>query len=767
MTGPFIGLLGAARGVTAETRNATRIAREAEAREPTAVRGPHRSPFYDKYLDQQGHNILVETGDENAVREFFNLEKSTPLTRLPKRTNRGPVEEPDYSTGVMMNVIQGATFGFGDEAVAGLLAATTGLTYDETISEYRAELEQFRSTHKKTAIVAEIAGGILTGGLAARGFSAATRGAVSLDIGGATTGQRIGAAVTQGAAAGAVSGAGNTEGKIGVRMAGAILGAGLGAATGGVVSGLGIGIVTVGKAIIRAGARGFPRLLERVGISPDRTGREELYRAARNDGLIDDAGNLNYNEIASRARELEAQGITPTWLEIGGEATLDLANQAFKDLSPKTQKILEQIQQRQLGQDDALLGQLWGALSQNTKLGIDNAFDAIKHFNMLGKRLSAPWYEKAHAQTMPFTARIKELFDEHPVLRDAWNIGAAVTKGEDVQGLSKGLAVAVLSSGDDISVDAIMAANRGPNALSRAEATALAKAAGLASSPETLPIRGVDYMVRNLRAVYEKLDKSGKGLSVSQKRVVQSAIDELLEAADKASPAFANARGLYSTHKSFEKAIELGMGALNKPASVIRNELLELKPRDRDAYRLGFVEMLRETRTSNPDAAAELFGVKLFGGGGSVRSKRAQQMRAIFADAPDAADDFMGRVAAQARVSYTTPRISGGSFPGSQQAEEAVEGSIPTVRSTLVVAGIAAAQKGAVGAKRNFQQLVNHELVRLMSTGLRGGADEIVGFASALRDTERALMKRAQLGSRKAVGAGQVAGRVVGEFLTP
>ncbi|WP_308915897.1 hypothetical protein [Jannaschia sp. LMIT008] len=129
---------------------------------------------------------------------------------------------------------QGASFGFGDEAMAGFDAMITSRTYEEAVDARRQIMEARRIANPGTFIGGEVAGAIPTvfvpvGGAVGRAVQAG-RGARGAVAAGARTG----------AGTGALMGAGQDEGGPIDRLDGAALGGVTGGAAGAVTAGAGV-----------------------------------------------------------------------------------------------------------------------------------------------------------------------------------------------------------------------------------------------------------------------------------------------------------------------------------------------------------------------------------------------------------------------------------------------------------------------------------------------------------------------------------------------
>ena len=192
-------------------------------------------------------------------------------------------EEPSWTEGVGRDVLQGATFGFGDEIVAGGTAALDSLVgdanfgdaYNQRLANERADRSTFREEYPVSSYGAEIAGAIPTAVMAPLNL---LRGGKALQAAGMGAGQ------------GAVYGFGQGEGGIGNRSMNAALGLGLGGAVGALGVPVGRGIANLTKPFLERGAA------KPVGLTRDQL--SILNRALNADESLTGAG----------ARRLEAAG---------------------------------------------------------------------------------------------------------------------------------------------------------------------------------------------------------------------------------------------------------------------------------------------------------------------------------------------------------------------------------------------------------------------------------------------------------------------------
>jgi len=143
---------------------------------------------------------------------------------------QGSEDKPELSTwekakGLGRAVAQGATFGFGEELEALPYMLPGGETREQAIKRIRGEMSQYREEYPKTAIAAEIGGGLLTGGVG----GARAAGSAGLR---AAAGRLAASNVAQGV----LGGVGAAEGGFGERVTGGLVGGAVGGIVPGVVS---------------------------------------------------------------------------------------------------------------------------------------------------------------------------------------------------------------------------------------------------------------------------------------------------------------------------------------------------------------------------------------------------------------------------------------------------------------------------------------------------------------------------------------------------
>lgn len=196
--------------------------------------------------------LAQELGDEEAELEALEaLERGGALGEAQSKPTQ------PLAGGVTREMLQGLTLGFSDEIGA---AMATGMVmaggenrparevYDEILGGIRADQAQFREERPKTAMAAQLAGGLATGGAGLARTAAPKVAAIPLSIKQQAIQQGAKGALT-GGGMGAVAGAGFSEAETTKQLAGdtvsaALLGAGFGGAASALMPAVGSAIRT-------------------------------------------------------------------------------------------------------------------------------------------------------------------------------------------------------------------------------------------------------------------------------------------------------------------------------------------------------------------------------------------------------------------------------------------------------------------------------------------------------------------------------------------
>lgn len=702
------------------------------------------SPAYWRYLNDQVEDIRAQGGGDADVQQFIDMEREHPFAMLPPLGDE-PIDAPSHLRGVSMALIRGATFGFGDEAVGALYGKLSGIGARAGIDQYRQEYEAWAKDNGGKAFTAELLGGVLSGGLGGIAAKGALRTAM------------------RGAASGAVAGVGNAEGTLGERTSAGLLGGALSGAFSLGVSGVGAVARPIARPLVQrlltktetvdGLKKSTPTAIARlVGITPEARARELLARTLREDGLTPE-------EVVSRAAALRAAGVPATILEVGGPATIALAQAVAKTRSPLKTKLFEELKGRQTEQGERLIGGLVAQIARRNKLGLANAYDVEDLLHSHALKVSQEDYAKAFEEVVELTPRLRRLL-KHPKIAQAYAIGMKLAKTEDLAGTGHGLKITPLVKQEPTELTAMVSAG-----IPRDKAM---QALGLtAKDIETteVPVRGIDYLKRGLDVIIKRGTTGEKPTLDRQGAKALLAIrDEIVREARGQSTAYGRALDLYSGPIQAREALRRGKKFLRKAPEEILRDMKKLSPNDRDFYRMGAVQALYEKVSDAPETsnfAARFFGGSLFTEK-TASNKRSRQLLALFPDAPDAAQEFLRRVTGEARVSFTTKGVA--RLPkavGVEASEQATEGGVIQARNSMGIALIGAARQAVTRLRSQLSEDESDELTHLFSKGL-SDPDEFTALADGLFHVFDRLDRGSKLRTRLVTSTGQIGGRIAG-----
>ena len=205
--------------------------------------------------------------------------------------------------------LQGATFNFGDEAMARVLSLHPQIDYDEALPFIRKDMERAQEQHPTANLAGTVAGAVAMPGKTAANF-------INKGMG---TGARMVRGALAGGMSGAVAGAGNGE-TADQRVVGALGGAAEGAAGGWAITGLG---------------QGFNRVL---GVFQKRPDAAELMPSVA--GLRDAADDL-YRKVQASTATVPESSIRG----LAARTAAKLRTDGFdRQLHPRVAAVLDRLQ---------------------------------------------------------------------------------------------------------------------------------------------------------------------------------------------------------------------------------------------------------------------------------------------------------------------------------------------------------------------------------------------------------------------------------------
>jgi hypothetical protein len=552
-------------------------------------------PTFDRVTDEGllGQLNAGPVTDPDLLRQ---LEEGPELTPSPLKSNA--------VTGGR-EILQGASFGFSDEiqsVVAAAVAApfvtdkTFGALMIDARQSLRDESDQFRKENPATALGLNVGGGLLTGGAAVQGLKAA---------GVAVKGVK--GALATGASLGAAGGAGVAE--EGNRIKGALTGAAFGLLLGGSISG------------IAGGAKALWRKLA--------PGVQNRFAA------LAQASGLTAQQIATRLRALGPKAVIADVHEVFQRA----ADVAASRLGPTAKRVRELIRR-----DESQFSRLMVPI-RNLLGGANRQAQTISELKAVRQQLASPLYEKAFAQPLQPTNRLKDLLSR-PETQKAWRA---------VQKLGK--------SDPDVEV--------------------------------SLFSDGVDPNFKGWQAITEQLSdriggfmRAGKSKSAG---IIIKLRKAVLEELDDQSPDYAEARSLWAGTKRADDMLEEGSKFFTRTTGQIKEAMSDMTEGDKTFFREGIGQVIEERLAKSADTAdlSRLFKTPAF---------RAKAM-AVF-PTKETAVDFLNTVRAEATKKTTANLVGRGSQTQPRQvAEKQLSGRAIEPELTSK-AGAARKAVGSVGAAR-------------------------------------------------------------------
>jgi len=570
---------------------------------------------YRAFLFRQLKRIQARGGSAADLGDYLKHVEDHPGVRFAIEEPVDDPTNPGMVRGLSQQLLQGVTFGFGDEALGTLYGLLSGEGGQAGRDLYRSELASFRGQHKGLAIGANIAGAVGTLPLLPLKAMAA---------GGAARTALVGAGFA------GLAGAGEAEGNLSDRAKAALIAAPFGAATAlGMQAAAGVLGPIVGK-VGRAGqqlvakvapdfAAGVKKLIDHLPGSPARAARTLVLDALEKDGISAAAA-------AERVGARAAQGLSTTLADVGGEHTLATALTAQNFRTPEQQLLVSRLMGREADKGARLLG----AIGTGSRLGLQNAYELADQFVAERAARAAPLYADAFQQEVQITPGLHELLSK-PVFQNAYDIGYATSLAEDAAGMSRGLPVPHVE-------DAI--------------------------SATSLPVRALDYMKRGLQHIIETAGREGKPpLSRQTASALNQRLNTALGEVDAQVPLYQQARQVWHSYSQKLEALEMGRENFFKlsPEEMRRELAASAAP---EMYRIGQIQALADAvhGVSGPetgDVARRFMGATIYGAQDRTMLARIKTMF----DSPSAAEDFADRLAGEAASSRTMKRFGQGAAP--------------------------------------------------------------------------------------------------------
>jgi len=471
---------------------------------------------------------------------------------------------PEYSRGLGRSILQGALLGWGDEAAAGVATAIAagkqiidkkeipsgedvGGIYRDIKGSEALNQAQFVDENPKTALAAEIGGGVVTAGLTGGGAMGSA----------GTIGQVAKQGAIQGGKIGAIYGAGTSEGGNSLTESaantakGAVTGGITGAATGGAIT---PALVGVGRGIKAISAN----IADRYFKSNAEKAATYVQQLAKETGFTPD-------EIATRYEQLGPQA---TLADLS-ENLLSGAKTAVDQIGPTKEAARALVGNRQKGQ----FGETIKILSR--QLGGVSGDDAAIALEKNARERAAqagPLYEQALKSNVPQTEELKKL-QALPVFKEAY-----AKAGE--------------YAANDLSR---VARNPDPNLIGSSFS------AGKLSEAEKLHYAKMALYDMESAQARAGNTNAAKNIGDARKALTNNVLDSL--------PNYKQARGIWSGSMEQDEALNVGRELFKMPAREFKQSVSAMNDQEKNMARLGLMDAAEErlgARSDNLSTASYL-----------------------------------------------------------------------------------------------------------------------------------------------------------------
>jgi hypothetical protein len=640
------------------------------------------------------------------LRTRLTPEEKTQLVAMRKGGTTAPVAQAEpKSRQISREVLQGLSFGFGDEMTAGINAGIDMLTkggsygenYSRNVEAERAALARNRQEFPVQSVASNIAGGLPLALVPGLNAAKAT-----------TTGRAILNGAKAGAATGALAGFGAGEGGVTERLPGA--------AAGGAVGGLfGGAIPAVGAAV-----RGTRNLLAPAQVKAD---RKILNTLAQDQLTPEDLGP-----------RLDAFGQKPaTIADAAGDNTRGLTDAAFLGPSAARPAAREVLEKRAAEQS----GRILQDLAETSGTSADR-FKTVAQLRQIREEAAAPLYAEAYeaGRAQVASPELQAILGT-PAARAAYGRARAIAANER----------RVLP---ELYVNTPVK-----------EATGLLDASGRALTKTTEKATKVQNVVdlETLDKVKQAIDaritdaKSPlSSISTAERRALNTVRRDLLTAMDREFPGYAAARAAFAGPARMEEALQAGAEFAKKDAREIAAELAEefTSKTDRQYYLIGAMDALRQRGLNDvadgADSVKRVFGSP---------EKRAQ-IRTLFPSAKAFAE-FEKRMAQEKTLRATQDFIRGNSRTAQRLTEQAdAAGEVVTSAASLAKGNPIPAGAGILSRLGVGRVDADNLLPTLMNTSPQANR------ASLLRLTQQRQLDA--LARRGGLLAPALAGGYAGQF---
>ena len=464
---------------------------------------------------------------------------------------------------VLKEALQGATLGFGEEALAGIRSMIPGQpSYPESVKAEREELRQFESTSPGGATAAQLGGAILPavatmgmtevpaalevgGNLAltalkkyAPDFAARLPGFLKSTITGVETGMKAGA-----------GGAEKAE-DIPAEMA-------KGGVVGGVIGG-------AGRIVVDTAAPAFRNLFG----NPDKIAARKIANAL-------EADKTTPEELAAKMKSA-AKGADLTLSDVAGENLRGLMRVATNVPGEARQEATQFLNQRQLDQFNRISKDVEQTMIG--KKGVDVA-KLKRDLDAVRKQASDPLYKSANEVKIENTPELATLINRMPNRVLAYGREALKTDGLPIPKLPPTIEELVQIPIRDKAGNVTM----------------------LQMKPEANDFKVYDLLKHGLdRMIDNEQDKVTNKFTPQGTRLINLK-SEFLDYLDKANPAYGQARALWAGPTRANRMLDKGRKVFSADPSNIAYEISKLSSSDKQYFQLGAAQAVKEALSGKRD----------------------------------------------------------------------------------------------------------------------------------------------------------------------
>lgn len=576
----------------------------------------------------------------------------------------GPAPTPPQSpdawrtiNGVVEAAARGATGGLIDKGAAAADAGIAKLTgddrpfsdiYQEGLQGYRKRGDEFAASDPIIAPAAY--------GTGAVGSAIATAPAAA-----ATMLGKIAQGAGLGAAYGGASGLASTNDKsVAEDVQKTLEGAGVGATVGAILPPA-VGLVTpAAQALARK-------------VLPGATANQAAARIASTIGQDAKVGGPGIPAIASDLAD--ANGAPLAIADVGGENAAALGGQALRVPGPGRQQGVAFLKGRDEGAGTRL-----GQVIDSVASGGKSAYSAVKDLSQERATAAAPLYEQARQIQGVWSPRLQQFLDD-PVMKAGLNKGMEL---ERIEAVTQGRPFDPTSFGADLDAEGNVALRGTPN-----------------MSVLDAGKKGLDAIIADERnAVTGKLSQRGRAINEFRAQYLKE-LDNLDPTAVRNASGevtepgiYAQARNAYSGPSRSMDAVNAGSKVLTKEPERIADELEALSPGDRQFYRLGAAQALRNQVESTGQAGNEARSI--------LKNKAVRdRIDATFGE-NGMADKLIAAAEKENRMFATKFRAIGGSESGARIAQDT--SGHGGVMEPLVQAGVSASEGAHLSTAMNLMR---------------------------------------------------------------